>query len=157
MKLFKKMAVLAAALMLLSVFVSCDNNAEEAGDGIVAEFNGYVNKFAELPRAAKVIEPDAKVTFYDDNTFKVVAYESFLDSLSGDGRAAEKSAEIANGTYEGTPDKDGKVKITFENAISLETLELVEIKDSDPEKTGTVEIKDGKFYFIFFDFVRVEE
>ena len=57
MKMFKKIAVLAAALMMVSVFVSCDNNAEEAGDGIVAEFNGYVNKFAELPRAAKVIEP----------------------------------------------------------------------------------------------------
>lgn len=82
MKMFKKMAVLAAALMMVSVFVSCDNNAEETDAAVVAEFNGYfypedvivrenVSREAELKIEPVEQSVAAKVVFYDDDTFKL--------------------------------------------------------------------------------------
>ena len=161
MKMFKKMAVLAAALMLLSVFVSCDNNAEESDAAVVAEFNGYgllvssINEFSERS-AKKIREPDAKVTFYDDDTFKVVAfYQEKIAYDNIDLRAADKSIEVANGTYDGDHTKDGNVKITFENYADMETGELEEVPSKDAKTDIT--IKDGCFKFMYYIFERVEE
>ena len=169
MKMFKKLAVLAAALMLLSVFVSCNNNAEESSDAaVVAEFNGYA-KVKEFPpegievlpsRAAKVEAPDVKVTFYDDDTFKVF---SFLKKKAVDDpeiRAAD-TMEVMNGTYEGDPSKDGKVKVTVENSANkdgdLEPLPAdlpAEIKNM---YNTTIVIENDEFDYQIFRFVRVEE
>ena len=169
MKLFKKMAVLAAALMLVSVFVSCDNNTEESSDAaVIAEFNGYANA-KELPpegieilgsRAAKVEDPDVKVTFYDDDTFKVMSILKKKAVDEPEPRAAD-TAEVMNGTYEGDPSKDGKVKVTVENMMG-DSGKLEPLPDNLPDYlknmyNTTIEIKEDEFDYQIFHFVRVEE
>ena len=169
MKMFKKLAVLAAALMMVSVFVSCDNNAEESSDAaVVAEFNGYENA-KELPpeaieilpsRAAKVEDPDVKVTFYDDDTFKVISFLKKKAVNEPTPRAAN-TMEVMNGTYEGDPSKDGKVKVTVENMMG-DSGELEPLPDTLPDYVKkmyntTIEIKEGEFDYQIFHFVRAEE
>ena len=163
MKMFKKMAVLAAALMLLSVFVSCDNNAEEeSGDGIVAVFNGYYAgkplvspDFPEPePRAVKADEPVTKITFYDDNTFKAVAYVREAVALDNVSREVE-TTPLATGTYDGDPTKDGKVDVTIEKYAGMESGELEDVPAGKGDVTIT--IKDDSFLFLGFNFKRIEE
>ena len=164
MKMFKKMAVLAAALMMVSVFVSCDNNTEEAGDGIVAEFYGYPERIRvreQISNAARGVkaeakEPVAKVTFYDDDTFKVVAfYQKQVAYDNIDSRAADNTVEIANGTYEGNPAEDGDVKITLKMLVDMENGEPEKVP-ADEAKT-TIKISKGKFNFMDLSFERIEE
>ena len=171
MKMFKKMAVLAAALMMVSVFVSCDNNAEESDAAVIAEFDGYFAGYVvtrsevkppideppvDEPLVDEPMDPDAKVFFYDDNTFKLSYNSEFLEGMNE--RAAATFVEVANGTYEGDPSKDGKVKISVEEVGNMKTGKLEEAPaDAKKYFNKTIEIKNGAFNYDMFYFERVSE
>ena len=89
MKVFSKIAVIAAAFMLVSAFVSCKNDAEE-GSGIVAEF---------VCDSLYGPSTEGTLTCYDDNTWDILT--TFQDV----------EFTFAKGTYEGDPSKDGKIKV----------------------------------------------
>ena len=133
MKLFSKVAVAAAALMMVSVFTGC--KTEDSGAGVVAEFKGKCSEMGELTRnikgqvaAPEVSQtfPDTLLTFYDDDTFELTAeYNN------------EEGVFLA-GTYKGEPDKNGTktepniVKITIKQAFNGTKLEDLK-KDMEDE------------------------
>ena len=84
MKLFSKIAVLAAAVMLVSVFAGCKNNEDE-GAGVLAE---YVQKDSDF---------EGTITFFDDDTFEA--------NMTGIESGIEMEV-YATGTYKGDISKD---------------------------------------------------
>ena len=72
-------------------------------------------------------------------------------------RAAATFVEIANGTYEGDPSKDGKVKISVEEVAA--NMNELEEASAEAKKyyNRTIEINDDTFEFEPFFFVRVSE
>lgn len=148
MKLFSKVAVLAAALMVVSVFAGC-KNAEDEGDGVVALYNGYLDgtkkKFpARLATGIDYEKPVLELKFYDDNTFDVITVQG-------------EEAEFANGTYKGDPAKDGDIDITFKEMVNMksESTELLPV-DKDSIWNNTYKIIKGELYFYRFKFIREE-
>lgn len=76
-----------------------------------------------------------------------------MDSL----RAAATFVEIANGTYEGDPSIDGKVKISVEE-VAANKNELEEAPAGAKKfYNRTIEIIDDEFEYANFYFVRVSE
>ena len=155
MKLFSKVAVLAAALMVVSVFAGC-KNAEDEGAGVVAEFDGYLDnsklksEAIDSSRAADETpdysKPILNLKFYDDDTFVVEAVQMY-------------EGVFAEGTYKGDPSKDGEVIITFSAMVNMksESTELQPVGDNAKYVNGPYEIEDGVLRFQMFKFVRVEE
>lgn len=157
MKLFSKVAVLAAALMVVSVFAGC-KNAEDEGDGVVAVYKGYPSKTPKKAVSSSVDarkadiptdNPYANLTFYDDDTFNVTLL------------VAEEEPEIAVGTYSGDPSKDGKIKIEVEKMANLSTKDssytLIPLPEEEKEDiNGEYEISGGKLFFPPFIFIREE-
>ena len=84
MKLFSKVAVLAAAVMLVSVFTGCKNNEDE-GAGVLAEYE------------VKDSDHEGTITFFDDDTFEV--------NMTGIEEGIEMEL-YATGTYKGDISKD---------------------------------------------------
>lgn len=157
MKLFSKVAVLAAALMVVSVFTGC-KNAEDEGAGVVAVYKGYPSKIQEKAVISSVDarkadvptdKPYANLTFYDDDTFNVTLL------------VAEEEPEIAVGTYSGDPSKDGKIKVEVEKMANLSekttSYELIPLpEEMKKEMNGDYEISDGELFFPPFIFIREE-
>ena len=157
MKLFSKVAVLAAALMVVSVFAGC-KNAEDEGDGVVAVYKGYPGKFKKTAELSSVDarkadiptdNPYANLTFYDDDTFNVTLL------------VVEDEPEIAVGTYSGDPSKDGKIKVEVEKMANLSakdsSYELFPLPEEKKEEiNGEYEIIGGELIFPPFIFIREE-
>lgn len=89
MKVFSKIAVFAAAFMLVSVFASCKNDADESS-GIVAEF---VCDSLHGP------DTEGTLTCYDDNTWDILTTYQDVEFI------------YSKGTYKGDPSKDGEIKV----------------------------------------------
>lgn len=158
MKLFSKVAVLAAALMVVSVFAGC-KNAEDEGDGVVAVYKGYPSKTKIKDAVLSSVDareadiptdkPYANLTFYDDDTFNVTLL------------VAEEEPEIAVGTYSGDPSKDGKIKIEVEKMANLSeknsSYTLIPLPEEEKEYiNGEYKISDGELFFPPFIFIREE-
>lgn len=102
MKVFSKIAVIAAAFMLVSAFVSCKNDAEE-GPGVVAEF--ATDNFYGL-------ECPAVVTCFDDDTWEIV-----VDATKE--KAIGQELTFATGTYKGdVTKKNADVTIVITSMLS---------------------------------------
>lgn len=85
MKLFSKIAVVAAALMLVSIFTGCKNDSG-SGPEIVAVFEG----FTQSEHYA------CTLTCYDDESWDLDVSGTPIGGFT-----------YAKGTYEGDPTKDG--------------------------------------------------
>ena len=157
MKVFSKVALIAAAVMLVSVFSGCKTDEAENEASVVAEFNGELRgmKVLEEPVPAGILENvkaqektdiEAEVTayFYDDNTLIV---SGFYINYEGD---------FVRGTYTGDPTKDGKIEVVtkaeFQGGKGIEEYSEAEWR------TETVVIENDTFEFQRqpFVFTRVE-
>lgn len=103
---------IAAAFMLVSVFVSCNNSAENE-PGVVAE---YISDTEDNVSGFKLT-----LTFYDDDSWEVV-----LDD-AGSATAAKdfEGKVIWDGTYTGDPSKDGPITISITHIFVGDSVEEV--------------------------------
>ena len=140
MKVFSKIAVIAAAFMLVSVFVSCKNDAEE-GPGVVAEFVSDGENYMGVKLSC---------TCYDDDCFEIVI-EDAKDVTQAKDLVGET---MYKGTYKGDPTKDGELDVVVTEAFdgkSLQELpETAQIKE-------TVSIVKDVLELPFGDFKRVKD
>ena len=124
MKLFSKIAVIAAAFMLVSVFASC--KTEEEGPATVAEFESKEGKTV------------ATVTFYDDDSFEFNGTEEIYGTLM---------EFYISGTYKGDVTKKN-VEGTYE--ITEATYNGADYPIPSNQAEGEFEIVDDVLYFMFF-------
>ena len=141
MKVFSKIAVIAAALMLVSVFVSCKNDAEE-GPGVVAEF---------VSDGDNMLGVKLTCTCYDDDSFDIV-----LDDAKDIKEAKEFVGEtLYMGTYKGDPTKkNGEIEVVMTHGFNGK--EQVEYPEKQQIK-ATVEIVDDVLLLPFGYFDRVKD
>lgn len=140
MKVFSKIAVIAAAFMLVSAFVSCKNDAEE-GPGVVAEFVSDGENYMGVKLSC---------TFYDDDSFEIVI-EDAKDVTAAKDFVGET---MYKGTYKGDPTKDGELDVVVTDGFDGK--ELVEYPEDKQIKT-TVSIVKDVAELPFGEFKRVKD
>lgn len=114
MRKFAKISAVFAAVVMVLVFAGCKSDDDDVETVAVYKFVDG-DSYAET------------VTFYDDNTFKVVA------AVNG------ASMNVAEGTYTGNPAQDGTVGITVTRVLDEDG--WVDVKNPQEKK---VPITDGK-------------
>ena len=125
MKKFKLLGMLAVAFTLVLAAVSC-----KKGPSVVAVYTND-GKVGGISTGVTYT-----ATFYDDDTFSV-AGES----------AQTGSVELAAGTYDGDPSKDGKIKLTFTKFEGLADTSIL-------NKATEFEIKSGKVDILGTEYTR---
>lgn len=129
MKLFSKIAALAAVVLLVSGLVAC-KNAEEEDSPVVAVFYTESDPGFGVP---------ATFTFYNDDSWELI-YDF--------GSKGGKEELYLKGTYKGDPTEDGTIEITITDSVDYEAAvdgEKVKIEPI-PEKKRTpldITIKNG--------------
>lgn len=131
MKLFSKIAALAAVVLLVSGLAAC-KDAEE-GPSVVAEYHTETNTELGVP---------ATFTFYDDDSWELI-YD--FTSMGGNEELFYK------GTYKGDPTEDGTIEITITDSVDYEAAvdgEKVEIEPIPEEKREPMDliIQNGVLY-----------
>ena len=123
MKLFSKIAALAAVVLLVSGLAAC-KDAEE-GPSVVAEYHTETNTELGVP---------ATFTFYDDDSWELI-YD--FTSMGGNEELFYK------GTYKGDPAKDGTITIIITDRVDYEAAvdgEKVKIEPIPEKKRTTLDI-----------------
>ena len=129
MKLFSKLAVVAAAFMMVSVFAGCQNSVDSPDSG-----TGNKPKPTELEKTAEVYRayvnngdsgdwayPSA-LTFYDDNTWDLV-YDLTDNYYYG------KKVTRLTGTYEGDLPEGEQFFVEIKKEFDESTGELQDVQD----------------------------
>ena len=150
MKLFSKIAVIAAACMLVSVFTACKTEEEESGPGIVAEFKGTIPSIpsTNIRSIDKMPVFDITAYFYDDDSFEATGNYKWAD----DDKIVYEG-DFAKGTYTGDPSKDGKIKLTLTSTYNGSGLKEIPKENQEADEItiidGTFVIADLEFPIVF--------
>lgn len=101
MKLFSKLAVVAAALLLVSVFTGCNNSSSGSGPETLAVFEGISESYGYA----------CTLTCYDDESWDLYVENTPVGSFT-----------YAKGTYEGDPTKDGTFTYVIKQYVPAEVM-----------------------------------
>ena len=99
MKLFSKIAVVAAALLLVSVFTGCNNSSSGSGPETLAVFEGTSGRYA------------CTLTCFEDDSWDLDIAGTPLGDFT-----------YAKGTYEGDPTKDGTFDYVIKQYVPYEVM-----------------------------------